>query len=177
MIQQSHQSSTRVYLGALTLVVASIVVLRPALAHDSAPSANLLPNPSFEAKAGDGVKGWRSRAWAGEANAQWSIGSPGQTGQQCVSISSKKGADAAWTATVTVEQNTFYRLSGWIKTKDVRGALGALLNIQNMPDAKTAAVSGTRDWTRVSTVFHSTAATELEVNCLFGGWGQSTGKA
>ncbi|MCX6917399.1 MAG: hypothetical protein NT167_30920 [Verrucomicrobia bacterium] len=35
-----------------------------------------------------------------------------------------------------------------------------------MPDARTAAVSGTRDWTRVTTVFH-----------LFGGWGQSTGQA
>jgi hypothetical protein len=42
-----------------------------------------------------------------------------------------------------------------------------LLNIQNMPEARTTAVSGTRDWTRVSTVFHSAGATELEINCLF----------
>ncbi|HUT92291.1 MAG TPA: alpha-L-arabinofuranosidase C-terminal domain-containing protein, partial [Thermoguttaceae bacterium] len=31
--------------------------------------------------------------------------------------------------------------------------------------------------TRVSTVFQTGAATELEINCLFGGWGQSTGQA
>ena len=32
------------------------------------------------------------------------------------------------------------------------------------------------DWTRVSTVFQA-EATELEINCLFGGWGVSTGQA
>ncbi len=36
---------------------------------------------------------------------------------------------------------------------------------------------GSRDWTRVSTVFDSQAATRLEINCLFGGWGMSTGQA
>ena len=54
---------------------------------------------------------------------------------------------------------------------------GALLNIQNMQQVRTDAVSGTRDWTRVSTVFQSGAATKLEINCLFGGWGTSTGQA
>jgi alpha-N-arabinofuranosidase len=87
------------------------------------------------------------------------------------------GADAAWTTTVTVKPNTFYRLSGWIKTQDVRGAVGALLNIQNVQEVKTAALSGIRDWTQVSTVFQSGAATELEINCLFGGWGKATGQA
>ena len=147
------------------------------LAQDSGPSANLLPNPSFEEKAGDGVQGWQSRAWSGETNAQWKVVAPGRTGKQCVSIGSEKGADAAWTATVAVKRDAFYRLSGWIKTKDVRGAVGALLNIQNLPEARTAAVLGTRDWTRVTTVFQSAAAAELEINCLFGGWGQSTGQA
>jgi hypothetical protein len=55
--------------------------------------------------------------------------------------------------------------------------VGALLNIQNMQDVRTEAVSGTRDWTLVSTVFQSETATELEINCLFSGWGASTGQA
>jgi len=139
-------------------------------------AVNLLSNPSFEEETDDGVRGWSSRAWHGEQDCRWSVESPGRTGERCISIGSAKGADAAWTTTVTVKPNAWYRLSGWIKTGEVRGAVGALLNIQNMQAVKTAAVLGTRDWTRVSTVFQA-EATELEINCLYGGWGTSTGQA
>ena len=138
---------------------------------------NLLLNPSFEKTEESGVSGWKSRAWSGEKYAHWSVESPGRASTRCVSIASEKGADAAWTTKVTVMPNRFYRLSGWIKTQNVRGAVGALLNIQNMQEVRTPAVSDTRDWTRVATVFQSEATTELEINCLFGGWGSSTGQA
>ncbi|MCX6873934.1 MAG: carbohydrate binding domain-containing protein [Verrucomicrobia bacterium] len=131
----------------------------PAKAAGSA--ANLLPNPSFEEQEGDGVKGWKSRDWAGHEDTRWIVESPGRTGERCLSINSATGADAAWTTTVTVKPNTCYRLSGWIRTKDVRGAAGALLNIQNMQAVRTAAVSGSKDWTRVSTVFQTEAASNL----------------
>ena len=157
--------------------VLSVATMSPLLAQVSRPSANLLPNPSFEEKTLGGVAGWKARAWRGKENARWSVASPGRTGKQCLSIGSENGSDAAWTTTVTVKPNTFYRLSGWIKTQDVRDAVGALLNIQNMQDVRTDAVSGTRDWTRVSIVFQSEAVTELEINCLFGGWGTLTGRA
>lgn len=167
----------RACLITYALVASFIAGPWPSGAKDSTLAANLLPNPSFEEKEGNGVKDWKSRAWAGKENARWSVESLGRTGDRCVSIESAKGADAAWTTTVTVKPNTFYRLSGWIKTKDVRGAVGALLNIQNMQEVRTAAVSGTKDWIRVSTVFQSEAATNLEINCLFGGWGSSSGQA
>ena len=138
---------------------------------------NLLPNPSFEDTAAAGITGWKSRAWHGEEQARWTIESPGRTGRQCLSIRSEKGSDAAWTATVVVHSNSFYRLSGWIKTKDIRGAVGALLNIQNLQQVRTARVAGTKDWTRVSTVFRTGPGGELVINCLFGGWGDSTGQA
>jgi len=149
----------------------------PAVARDPDQGANLLPNPSFEENGAGDVRGWESRAWRGEENCQWSVQSPGRTGNRCLSIRSENGADAAWTTTVTAKPNTFYRLSGWIKTEDVRGAVGALLNIQNVQHVRTPRVSGTKDWTRVSTVFRTTETTELEINCLFGGWGESTGEA
>ena len=137
-----------------------------------------LPNSSFETKTadGDGIEGWARRAWAGEEDVRWSVESPGREGGRCVSIRSERGGDAAWSATARVERNAWYRLSGWIRTRDVHGAIGALLNIQNMQTVRTAAVSGTRDWTPVSVVFQAEAA-ELEINCLFGGWGMSTGQA
>lgn len=140
---------------------------------------NLLQNPSFNI--GDHTpENWKFRSWnQTDQNAAWDIESSGKTGQ-CVTIRSKsaKGVDAAWTSRVTVEPNTFYRLSGWIKTRNVQGATGALLNIQNMAHVRTEAVRGTRDWTEVSTVFRTgPSPREVEINCLLGGWGQSTGQA
>ena len=137
---------------------------------------NLMPNASFEEREAEGARSWRTRSWNGRGDAEWVVASPGRTGERCARIASTEGADAAWTATVTVRPNAWYRLSGWIKTRDVRGAVGALFNIQNMQSVKTPAVTGTSDWTQVSTVFQA-AATQLEINCLFGGWGASTGEA
>jgi len=163
--------------GALVLVALSGALAGPAVAQDSRPTANLLPNPSFEENQGDGVPGWTRRAWQGEENGRWDVASPGRTGKQCLSIDSEQGTDAAWSTTVAVAPNSFYRLSGWIKTENVQGAVGALLNIQNMQHVRTAGIKGTTQWTRVSTVFRTAEATELEINCLFGGWGRSTGRA
>ena len=73
------------------------------LARDSGPAANLLQNPSFEKKAGEGVEGWMSRAWAGKEATRWSVETPGRTGERCVSIASDHGGDAAWTAMVSVQ--------------------------------------------------------------------------
>jgi hypothetical protein len=96
----------------------------------SAATANLLPNASFAEVAGDSVAGFAPRAWAGGDAARWATASPGRTGAHCASIASESGTDAAWTATLPVRPQTWYRLSGWIRTERVRGAAGALLNIQ-----------------------------------------------
>lgn len=138
---------------------------------------NLLPDPSFEAATAAGASGWKPRAWSGGAACRWSVETPGRTGARCVSIASERGADAAWTATASVAPRAFYRLSGWIKTEGLRGAAGALINIQNLQTVRTRAIAGTRDWTRVETFFRAGEATELEINCLFGGWGEATGRA
>jgi len=161
----------------LMLLALSVVMSWPALAQHSAPAANLLPNLSFEESHADGVRGWNPRAWQGEEDGRWNVASPGRTGKQCVSIHSERGTDAAWSTTVSVQPNSFYRLAGWIKTENMQGAVGALLNIQNMQHVRTTRVRGTSDWTRVSTVFRTSEETELEINCLFGGWGKSTGRA
>jgi len=159
------------------LVGLLVVTAWSCVAPAAEPVANLLPNPSFEDEADGGAQDWTSRAWSGQANVRWSVESPGRTGSRSVAIRSEKGSDAAWTATVTVRPETFYRLSGWIKTQDIHGAVGALLNIQNAQHVRTPAVTGTKGWTQVSTIFRTGTTTQLEVNCLFGGWGASTGQA
>ncbi len=167
----------RIRCGLLLLFALSLHVSPTAFAQHSPPADNLLPNPSFEENHADGVRCWKPRAWQAEGDGRWTVASPGRSGKQCVVIDSERGTDAAWWTTVTVEPNAFYRLSGWIKTEDVKGAVGALLNIQNMQHVRTTRVRGTSDWTRVSTVFRTDETTRLEINCLFGGWGKSTGRA
>jgi alpha-L-arabinofuranosidase len=151
--------------------------LRSIAAHEVERAANLLPPLMSQQRLGALHQGWQPRAWSGKESVRWSDQSPGRNDKPCLAIGSQKGGDAAWTATVTVRPDTYYRLSGWIKTEDVRSATGALLNIQNMQQVRTDAVTGNSDWTRVSTIFRSTSTTTLEINCLFGGWGQSTGQA
>jgi len=162
--------------GALVLALLVAMSWKPNV-EDSGRTDNLLPNSSFEEGQGDGVRGWRSQAWQGEEDGHWDVVSPGRTGKQCLSINSERGTDAAWSTTVTVEPVSFYRLAGWIRTEAIQGAVGALLNIQNMQHVRTPRVQGTSDWTRVSVVFRTGEETELEINCLFGGWGKSTGRA
>ncbi|MEN6308256.1 MAG: carbohydrate binding domain-containing protein, partial [Anaerohalosphaeraceae bacterium] len=144
-----------------------------------ASADNLLGNPSFDIGA-SAPEHWEFRSWNQTSrNAGWSVEPAGRTGP-CVTIRSTNadGVDAAWTARITVQPNTSYRLSGWVKTQNVQGATGALLNIQNLQQVKTRAIHGTSDWTEVSTVFRTgESPVELEINCLFGGWGQSTGQA
>lgn len=165
------------FLGMVMSLMLPASVSRPAAMQDSGALTNLLPNPSFEEASVGGIPGWKSRGWHGEPSGRWTVERPGRTGKQCVSLGSEKGSDAAWTATVSVKPNCFYRLSGWIRTEGVRGAVGALLNIQNLQHVRTPPVTGTKYWTRVATVFRTGEETLLEINCLFGGWGESTGQA
>jgi putative heme-binding domain-containing protein len=153
----------------ITCVFAALL----AVAHGQ--TDNLLPNPSFETNSASGVEGWLSRAWTGGDEARHEVLATGRNGGQCVSIRSANGSDAAWTAKVNALQGKTYELSGWIKTDGLKGAIGALLNIQNT-SVKTTAVTGTSDWRRVGAVFVADRP-ELEINCLFGGWGNATGQA
>jgi alpha-N-arabinofuranosidase len=141
------------------------------------PAPNFLPNPSFEQDSKGQPHGWKTAKWAGEPAFEFATG--GRTGKRSLLVSSEKGADAAWTATASVEPWSTYRLSGWIKTEDVKaaGGRGALLNLHDIQGVATQAVTGTNDWTKVEVAFETKDIGSVEVNCLLGGWGMATGKA
>jgi len=145
-------------------------------------SANLMPNASFEEASGQKPAGWDTQQWGGKG--EFAYATIGRTGKRCVMISSEEGADIGWHATVPVQPHSTYRLSGWIKTENVattppsgRPGRGALLNLHNIQPAATKAVTGTKDWTKVDLMFDTGGQIEVQVNCLFGGWGLATGKA
>lgn len=141
-----------------------------------APMNNLLQNPSFENGSLENPEHWIRSSWAGQADAQ--IVQEGRRNSRCARISSK-GADAAWSQTVSIQKWGRYRLSGWVKTENIilQGGQGVLLNIHGMEGAQTRALTGTNDWTRLQCEFDVVGINELMINCLFGGWGQASGTA
>jgi uncharacterized protein len=95
-------------------------------------------------------------------------------------ISSNTGADASYATKMNVKENTEYRLQARVKTENVKGAMGALLNVHELQGDNrvlTKALKGKNDWTDVTVDFNSGGHHELTFNALFGGWGQSTGQA
>ncbi|MEX2243304.1 MAG: alpha-L-arabinofuranosidase C-terminal domain-containing protein [Fimbriimonadaceae bacterium] len=117
---------------------------------------------------------WRQATYSGQATFQYAI--RGRT-TGCVEIASTNGADASWSIDAPVQPGSYYKLSGWVRAEGVTGATGALLNVHQVAGATTKAVTGDSGWTQVETVFRTGARTSVQINCLFGGWGQSRGRA
>lgn len=138
---------------------------------------NRAPNAGFEQAAGELPAGWQTRTWAGAG--EHTYPQSGRGGGRCVAIASGQGGDLSWSADVPVQPNTLYRLSGWIRTENLQAGTGrgALLNVHQVRGAATPAVTDTSDWTRVESLVYSGDRETLLVNCLFGGWGRSTGTA
>ncbi len=157
------------------LAVLLSIVAAPVTA--AAQAANLIPNPSFEQQTDGRPTTWRTHVWGGKGAFEYATG--GRTGQRCLMIRSDEGADIGWYTVVAVEQMAKYRLSAWIKTENVAAdsARGALLNLHDMQPIQTNALKGTNDWTKVEVVFETDGVEQVQINCLFGGWGLATGKA
>ena len=143
----------------------------------AASAKNPIANPSFEDVEKNRPKGWRTVNW--QPKAEFAVDeSVAHSGMRSIRISSADGADSSFQSIVVVQSYAKYRLSGWIKTRDLKPGTskGALINLHGM-DIMTKAVSGTQDWTRVEVVFDTAGSDAVSVNCLFGGWGKATGTA
>lgn len=141
---------------------------------------NLMPNPDFSEVSGGKPSGWTDHRFYGGDSSDVKLGvSPeGRDGSTCLAISSTRNSDNGAAVTVPVKKRTRYKLSAWIKTKDLKPAgngPGALLNIHG--GERTNGVKGTSDWTQVFTEVDSGDRSELLIHCLFGGYGGATGTA
>lgn len=155
------------------------VILAAAGSAIAAPAAppNLLPNPGFT---GAEPAPWSLRIYSAAKpdTVELAVSPNGRNGGPGLMIKSTTRADVGGAATATVKPNTRYRVGGWVRTEnlDAKGGRGAMMNVHQM-DAVTDAVTGTKDWTEVSAEFNSGKETKVLVNCLFGGFGGSTGTA
>jgi len=139
---------------------------------------NLLPNPSFEEVQGDAPVTWKVRNYSGEAEHVLAGGEATHSGEHSLRITSQEGADTSWFAPVKLKPNTEYRLTGWIKTGNILGGHGALLNVHELQhEAKTNSLVRSNDWTQVESFFNSGDRTTATVNLLVGGWGKARGTA
>lgn len=143
---------------------------------------NLLPNSSFELIDGKLPKGWQVRTYSGSGFMEHLVERARKavkSGKSSLRISSNGGHDTSAYASVDLKSGVRYSLSAWIKTDKVAGGgMGALLNVHELQQkAMTKGLRGTNDWRRVETAFVNPSNRRVSVNCLFGGWGRSTGKA
>ena len=143
---------------------------------------NLLVNGDFEAASSEDPErpvAWRVRSYGGEAQHAYHAAG-GRNDSAFLRIQSNSGADTSWCTDVPVEPATRYRLSGWIRTEGMThpgNTHGALLNVHPRHWV-TEYVQDTQDWTRVQVEFETGPEEDsVSLNCLYGGWGHSTGTA
>lgn len=143
-------------------------------------------NPSFEAPDRSGVPaGWSFRMWIGTAQTEVVTLPDAPNGQRVAHIraTADTGSNAGLTTYVKAKPYTRYRLTGWIKTRGVTGAIGAHITCHGTREKAPAApflappVTGDQAWTRVEKEFDSGKQNVLPITCAIGGWGASTGEA
>lgn len=99
------------------------------------------------------------------------------SGAWSVSITASTNNDGWFSQQVTVEPETQYMLTGWIKTKNVSAGAGANLSLVGTW-THTEGLLGTNDWTQVSLWFNSGSNTQITIGARLGYWnGTSMGTA
>ncbi len=169
---------------ALTLLAAVAIPAGTVVASTYSASVNLLVNGSFEEGSyspTSSPNGWIPDAFASSGVLTWD-NTQAHDGSKSVKITAPLPNDARWIQTVTVQPDTNYLLSGWIKTENVAHSIeavdaGANLSILGTW-THTDGLIGTHDWTYVSMVFNSGPDTEIMIAPRLGYWsGTTTGTA
>lgn len=151
--------STSILITAVTCSFAGL-----AFAQDSTTAKpNLLTNPSFE----DGQNGWEFTSH--HARGAVAIDeTEKRDGTKSIRIENASGEDSFLKQTMAVKPKTRYRLTGYIKTKDVvvKGT-GATLSLEGGFE-HTESITGKKGWTKVSFEFDSGALVSIKVGPRLG---------
>ena len=135
---------------------------------------NILKNYRFQEVENGLPKVGAASTWGGEA--KFEISKDGFHDKSSLMISSKTGGNASWGQKIILKPYHKYKLRGYIKTENLKDeGWGAVLSVHGTK-FKTPSIKGTNKWKYVECVFESTGG-EVMINCLFGGWGDATGKA
>lgn len=147
------------------------------------PGPNLVKNPSFENGDGKLPDDWKIHQWSGpNGGVTYDIDRRRRfvhSGKRSLRIGSTAGHDTCMNQRIPVKPDTEYRLSGWVKSDNVKGARGVQYNLHALqPNGRTESITGSKDWTKVQTRFSTKSGQQsVLLNTLFGGWGRATGTA
>jgi putative membrane-bound dehydrogenase-like protein len=137
---------------------------------------NLLPNPGFETTGAAGLpEHWQRRdltAQPGSAGAEWKVVTAGgmkHSGERAVRCITRTPGDSSLVAEVPVKPNTRYRLSAFVKTHALRGAVSLKEQVGKHETERVTARES--DWTEIETVFNSGDKTRAEIALLHSGQG------
>ncbi len=185
-MQTSSWHSARHWFAPVPLLFAALIlggtVATPRTRAADSYDPNLLANGSFE----DGFTGWQIYLRWGFQNvtfhtADTNIAHAGRISARVEATEFPE--NAGWRQTVAVIPHNRYRLSGWIKTDNVRtGTLEGAANLAVLaPDIDFLVVSdpvtGTTDWTYAEVFFDSQNFSALEIRAGFGTLGRVLGTA
>jgi hypothetical protein len=153
--------NTRITLLALAATL-SLNAIVPAQQPATA-KASLLTNPSFE----DGQSGWDFSSH-GKRGTVAVDSTEKRDGKSSIRIENPAGDDSFLKQTVAVKPKTRYRLTGYIKTKDVvvKGK-GATLSLEGGFE-HTESITGKQNWKKVSFEFDSGALESIRVGPRLG---------
>jgi hypothetical protein len=166
---------------SLAAFAISILFCAAAPADEPGEHPDAIVNGGFEEGDLDPA-GWRRDAYQPAIAAFAWDGTEAYEGGRSIMVSAPTPNDVRWLQTITVEPNTNYLLSGWIRTAGVTNTqelvnAGANLSIYGTYE-RSAGVFGTTDWTYVRMVFHSGPRTQVEIGARLGFWaGTATGTA
>ena len=142
----------------------SLMLALSLLPNGLEPLDNFMENPSFEEDRNrdDLPDGWKAHAFESAGSTAWDD-STARTGERSLRISDpgrsdsrdwKKSATRWSSATRPVEPGSDYSLEVWVKTQGVTGRAVARLSWQKggrwLDEVKTAEVTGTADWQKLS---------------------------
>jgi mono/diheme cytochrome c family protein len=138
---------------------------------------NLLPNPGLETLGANGFpEGWTRRDYnkvSGPDFATWESTTARDafhSGQRGFKVVAKDKVDTSFHADVPLKPGTEYKLSAWVRGKDLKGKISLNDHIGRHETEKLTRNAG---WTEVETVFNSGERKTASINLLFVGSGEA----
>ncbi|HEU4765767.1 MAG TPA: hypothetical protein VFS77_00295, partial [Pyrinomonadaceae bacterium] len=135
----------------------------------------LLTNGDFELPletAGGAPLNWSTSQWIHSSNLSREHGNA-HSGVSSARIVAQVLNDSWFWQEVTVEPQTLYLLTGWIRTENVSGGAGANLSLIGTW-SHTEGLYGTNPWTRVSLIINSGSSTKLTIGARLGYWSSTS---
>ena len=135
---------------------------------------NLVKNGGFETAYGYDPSDWKLEYWEEEGSGCSYVltSKTKRKGKYSAKLENNGLADSRWTQLVEVHPDTYYKLSGWIKTVGIpKKAAGAHLVAENT-EMKTEVLYGTDDWRYVEAKGKTGQDEEqLKILCRLGNYG------